>query len=43
MLKLEPREAAEIILPSMAARDAMPLRMIDEALATMRAWRHYGA
>ena len=41
MLKLEPREAARIVLPSsekMSTREAIE---IDEAVSTMRAWRHY--
>lgn len=41
MLKLEPREAARIVLPSSERIPEQALGEIDEAVATMRAWRHY--
>ena len=41
MLKLEPREAARVILPS-AQRPKNQLQPeIEEAVATLRSWRHY--
>jgi hypothetical protein len=43
MLKVEPKEAAQIMLP---ARELFPELVgphIDEAIATMRSWRHYAA
>jgi len=42
LLKLEPREAAAIILPtgSMAAR--LPATILDESISVMQSWRHYG-
>ena len=41
MLKLEPREAARIVLPSSEKISTKALIEIDEAVSTMRAWRHY--
>jgi len=43
MLKLEPKEAAQIVLPP---RDLFPEligRHVDDAIAMMRRWRHYAA
>lgn len=42
MLKLEPREATQILLPGKAARAAIDKAVAAEALQTLRAWRHYG-
>lgn len=42
MLKLEPREAAAIILPESAATKRAENAVINEAIRTMRSWRHYG-
>ena len=41
MLKLEPREAARIVLPCSEKIPTKTLIEIDEAVSTMRAWRHY--
>lgn len=41
MLKLEPREAARIILPSALWAKREPQAEIEEAVATLRSWRHY--
>ena len=41
MLKLEPREAARVILPLNRAKTNRPAAEIDEAVFTMRSWRHY--
>ena len=41
MLKLELGEAARVILPLARAKEARPNAEIDEALFTMRAWRHH--
>jgi adenine-specific DNA methylase len=42
MLKLEPGEAAQIVLPSAEALQILNGPMIDEATTIMRKWRHYG-
>lgn len=42
MLKLEPREATQIVLPAPAAIKRMNAAVIAEAIQTMRSWRHYG-
>jgi adenine-specific DNA-methyltransferase len=42
MLKLEPREAAQIILPSPTVMRRANAAVIAEAVQTMRFWRHYG-
>ena len=42
MLKLEPREAAAIILPDSTATKRAENAAINEAIRTMRSWRHYG-
>jgi hypothetical protein len=41
MLKLEPKEASQIALPSSAVLSRLNAPMIDDALATLRQWRHY--
>lgn len=41
MLKLEPREATEIVLPSPMLLAEMPGNALEDATATMQAWRHY--
>ncbi len=41
MLKLEPREAARIVLPSSERISTKALIETGEAVSTMRAWRHY--
>ena len=41
MLKLEPREAARVILPLHRAQTNRPVADLDEAVFTMRSWRHY--
>jgi len=41
MLKLEPREATQIVLPSPAAVKPMNATVIADAIQTMRSWRHY--
>jgi adenine-specific DNA-methyltransferase len=43
MLKLEPREASEIVLPSLAVIGRLKSAVIGSALSTMREWRHYAA
>ena len=41
MLKLEPREAAQIVLPPRAASKLIERVPLRDAIATMRQWRHY--
>ena len=41
MLKLEPREAAHIVLPTSENIPTRALMEIDEAVSAMRGWRHY--
>lgn len=43
MLKLEPREAGQIALPSLAVLARLNAPVIQDALSTMRQWRHYAA
>jgi hypothetical protein len=43
MLKLEPREAGKIALPSLGVLARIDNKVISEALSTMREWRHYAA
>jgi adenine-specific DNA-methyltransferase len=43
MLKLEPREAAQIVLPQRAVLKRLDTSVINEALSTLREWRHYAA
>ena len=42
MLKLEPREAARVILPGTDWTDRERRAEIEEAVATLRSWRHCG-
>ncbi|MGF6244232.1 adenine-specific DNA-methyltransferase [Paraburkholderia sp. GAS38] len=42
MLKLEPGEAVRIILPPAEVFANLPLTDIEDAVTTMREWRHYG-
>ena len=41
MLKLEPGEAARVILPLSPAKTSRPATEIEEAVHMMRSWRHY--
>jgi hypothetical protein len=41
MLKLEPGEAARVILPGAIPTSGSDADVIEDAMATMRAWRHY--
>jgi hypothetical protein len=43
MLKLEPREATQIILPAPAASKQLRRTIIEEATQTLRQWRHYAS
>jgi adenine-specific DNA-methyltransferase len=43
MLKLEPREAANIVIPTSATISGLPTAIVDGALSVLRQWRHYGA
>jgi hypothetical protein len=42
MLKLEPREATQIVLPDRATIERMNVAVVADAIQTMRSWRHYG-
>jgi adenine-specific DNA-methyltransferase len=42
MLKLEPREATQIVFPAQAAMKRANALVVAEAIRTLRAWRHYG-
>jgi hypothetical protein len=42
MLKLEPREASQIVLPSPKLLAELPGIALEDAIAQMQAWRHYG-
>jgi adenine-specific DNA-methyltransferase len=42
MLKLEPREAQEILLPPPELTASLHAPAIEEGLETLRGWRHYG-
>ncbi|TCU65501.1 hypothetical protein EDE08_113115 [Bradyrhizobium sp. R2.2-H] len=42
MLKLEPREATQILLPDPAIIRRADNDVIADAIQTMRSWRHYG-
>ena len=42
LLKLEPREAAKIVLGPRAAPTRCQMAWTDEGLEVMRSWRHYG-
>jgi adenine-specific DNA-methyltransferase len=41
MLKLEPGEAAQIVVPSTSAVANLSKAAVTEAVNTMRQWRHY--
>lgn len=41
MLKLEPREASQIALPSEAVLSRLNAGVVDEAVSALREWRHY--
>ena len=43
MLKLEPREAAQIVLPKPSVLKRIDSAVIGDAVSTMREWRHYAA
>lgn len=43
MLKLEPGEAARIVLPSPEAASSLDDSVLEGAVSTLRSWRHYGA
>lgn len=43
MLKIEPREACQIVLPAPATFGLLDQKIVAEAIETMRAWRHYSA
>jgi adenine-specific DNA-methyltransferase len=43
MLKLEPREAAQIVLPSPTLLEHLPGLALEDAIRTMQTWRHYAA
>ncbi|MDE0440729.1 MAG: class I SAM-dependent methyltransferase [Gammaproteobacteria bacterium] len=42
MLKLEPGEAARIVLPSPEATSCLDDSVLEGAVSTLRRWRHYG-
>ncbi len=43
MLKLEPGEAARIVVPSASTIARLPAAAVEEAVNVMRQWRHYAA
>ena len=43
MLKLEPREAARVVLPSAEAVSELDPSVVGDAISTLRSWRHYAA
>lgn len=43
LLKLEPTEAARIVLPSARSISRLPESEINKAVSTMRNWRHYAS
>jgi len=43
MLKLEPREAAHIVLPSPSILERLNLALMRDAIGIMRRWRHYAS
>ncbi len=43
MLKLEPGEAARIVLPAPAFLTRVDAQIVNDAIANMRAWRHYAS
>jgi adenine-specific DNA-methyltransferase len=42
MLKVEPREAARVVLSDTAIRTETDRQVVHEAVAVMKRWRHYG-
>lgn len=43
MLKLEPREATQIVLPAPELLPDLPGAAFEDAISIMQRWRHYGA
>ena len=43
MLKLEPREAARLVLPSAATVKALSANALRDSISVLRNWRHYAA
>ena len=43
MLKLEPREATQIVLPSPMLLEHLPGSALEDAINKMQTWRHYAA
>lgn len=43
MLKLEPREATDIVLPKSRAASRHHRAVLESAIETMRSWRHYAS
>jgi adenine-specific DNA methylase len=43
MLKLEPREAAQIVLPAPTLLEHLPGLALEDAVNRMQTWRHYAA
>lgn len=41
VLKLEPREAARVLLPDASLLPALSGKEVEDSLATLRTWRHY--
>jgi hypothetical protein len=41
MLKLEPREAGQILIPQPRIVPDLPVQVIADAVFKMRNWRHY--
>jgi len=42
MLKLEPREASAVLLPGTGSLKPFSAKLFEDAIATMRTWRHHG-
>ncbi|WP_296200974.1 SAM-dependent DNA methyltransferase [uncultured Hyphomicrobium sp.] len=43
MLKLEPREATQVVLPAPRMMAELPGNALEDAISTMQQWRHYAA
>jgi adenine-specific DNA-methyltransferase len=43
MLKLEPREATQIVLPMAKAVARGDRQILESAIETLRTWRHYAS
>jgi adenine-specific DNA-methyltransferase len=41
LLKLEPREAARLVIPNARMETSCELTLLREGIHTMRRWRHY--